>query len=437
MRFAVVSLAVLLALLSAGCQRSESVDAGDWPQFKGPGGLGVSPSVGLPVTWSEGSANTVWKTGIPGLGNSSPIISGSRVFLTSSEESGGQVERFVLAVDFATGEMLWQTPVGEMTAAEKHQLNTYAAPTPATDGRHVFAFFGDLLACLDLEGRARWVVEVDPEYVEYSQYGAASSPVLTEQAVIVAHDRENGDRPTGRLFAFDKTTGEELWEQSWSDSCCSYTTPVIRRQGSSEEVIFLKGRSVAAFDAKSGEPLWSQPIDISQPVASPLLVEDLLVVFSGAHNIRHGAVMRLAGEGKETEIEILWETNQLIPQTSTPLLYDGRLYSVVKNGTVACFDLSTGTSLWRRRVRGSGGFHASLVAGDGKIYVSSKSGTVNVIDVREGFGLLASNQLEGGVNATPALTGRSILLRTASSLYRIDGSDDPGTPIAETSPRSG
>jgi outer membrane protein assembly factor BamB len=425
MRFSVISGAILLGFLTWACQRSESVGAGEWPQFRGPGGRGVSSAVGLPETWSEGSSNIAWRVEVPGLGNSSPIVSGGRVFLTTATKAVDlEVERFVMALDLDSGELLWKTSLGTISAGKKHRLNTYAAPTPVTDGSHLFVHFGDVLAGLDVQGQILWREEIDPLYSEYVHYGSASSPVLTQNAVIVAQDREILEKPSGWLAAFDKKTGNELWRNSWSDSCCSYTTPLVRRRGGTEEVIFVQAGQVASFDSQNGDRLWHQSLEINQPVASPLMEGDLLAVFSGAHNVRYGAVMRLSGEGKDTEIQVLWETNQIIPQTSSPVLYDGKLYVLVTKGVMVCYDVETGRSLWRHRLGGKGGYHSSLLAGDDKVYIGNRGGSVLVVEAGEEYRQIATNQLERDVSATPAFAGQSLLIRTASSLYRISGRGD-------------
>ena len=382
---------------------------------------GVSAELGLPVTWTEDSDNQAWKVTIPGEGNSSPIVSHGRVFLSTATLSGKEVERWVIALDFETGEQLWQTPIGVAAKSKRHRYNTYAAPTPITDGQRIFAHFGDLLACLDREGQVLWTKELDERYAEYAHYGSASSPVLTERAVIIAHDRETVEKPSGWLAAFDKRTGEELWKVEWADKCCSYTTPLVRRRGASEEVIFTGSGSVSSYNAATGERLWRHLLGINQPVASAVTEGDILAVFSGAHQVRFGAVLRLVGEGKDTKTEEIWQTHQMIPQTASPVLYDGKLYTVVELGHMVCYDVSTGTMLWRRRLPEGGGYRSSLVAGDGKIYALTSSGLTVVVAAGHKFERLATNPLAEGGNSSPAIAERSILIRTASTLYRFTG----------------
>lgn len=419
MRKKILVGALLLGSLTWACQRSQSVQTGEWPQFRGPGGHGVSPALGLPETWTEDGANILWRSEVSSRGNSSPIVSGDHIFMTGARVANKVVDRFVMALNLDTGELLWETSIGTAPTVKKHRLNTFAAPTPVTDGESVFVLFGDVVASLDREGQVQWEKEIDPIYPEYTVYGAASSPVLTRNAVIVAQDRESTEKPTGWLAAYDKATGEELWKTSWSNTCCSYTTPLIRQRGGTEEIIFAQAGSVTSYDAQTGEPLWHHPLEINQPVASPLMDDDLLVVFSGAHHVRHGAVMRLAGAGEATQVEMLWQTKQMIPQTSSPVLYDGKLYTIVDKGVMACYDAETGRVIWRHRFPGGGGFHSSLLAGDGKVYISNRAGFVRVIKAGEAFQEISTNKLEGGLTATPAFAGQSLLIRTATALFRI------------------
>jgi len=414
---------IVLATLPLACQGTESMDPGEWSQFRGPAGLGISPTENLPATWSEESVNVLWKTQIPGTGNSSPIVSHGRVFLTTSYLFGKrQARKSAIALDLDSGELLWETEIHSGYRGKRHHLNTFAAPTPVTDGRQVYVHFGDVLAALDREGQILWKNPIDPQYVEFAHYGAASSPVLTDRVVIVAQDREEVREKPGWLAAFDRQTGKEMWRTTWEDSCCSYTTPLVRRRGDREEVIFVMAGSVRAFDALTGEVLWRRGHLMDQPVASPVTEGDLLTVFSGAHTNKYGAMLRLSGSGKETRVELLWDTKRMIPQTASPLLLDGRLYTLTEQGVMACFNALSGKQLWKKRLP-QGSYRSSLIAGDGKIYAVSGTGHTIVIAATEKFEMLSNNPLAEGGNASPAIVGDTILIRTESSLYRI-ASDD-------------
>jgi len=421
-----VFLTLAVLCLGLACQRSETVEPGEWPQFRGPEGLGLSTAERLPETWSEDSGNILWRTRIPGKGNSSPIVSHGRVFLTTSTLKGKTlIRKSVLGLDLATGELLWETLVETAPKNKRHYINTWAAPTPVTDGSSVFVHFGDVLAALDRDGQILWKVGIDPQYVEYSHYGAASSPVLLEGAVLVFQDRETVDEKLGWMAAFDRRAGNELWRTTWEDTCCSYVTPLVLRRGERDEIILLMAGSVRGFDPQSGAELWRQPFDTDQPVASAVAEGDLLVVFSGAHTQRHGAVFELSGQGAESTATLLWDTTRMIPQAASPILLDGLLFTVTEQGIVVCTDVLTGKRHWKKRLP-TGVYRSSLIAGDGKIFAVSSTGSTAVIAADKKFELISNNVLAEGGNASPAVARNSVLIRTESALYRIGSPNSTG-----------
>lgn len=413
---------LLVMMVCLACSESVEIDPGAWPQWRGRDGHGRSDTHSLPSTWSDDASNVRWRALIPGKGNSSPIVSQGRVFLTSARVRAGRVNHLVIALDLETGKILWSQSAGRGTRAKRHYQNTYAGPTPVTDGATVFAYFGEALIALTLEGEVLWRATVKEDYDARSHYGAGSSLVLADEAVVVAHDRETLEEDKGWLAAYDKTSGEELWRTEWDDSCCSYVTPLVRRRGKATEIIFTHAAYVAGYDALDGRRLWSHPIDLAQPVASPLAEDDLLVVFSGAHGVRMGEVLRLSGEGERTGVEVLWATKRMIPGTSSPVIYDGALYTLTAAGILIRYDLLTGDVVWRERLE-RGTYQASLVAGDGKVYAVNSDGVTSVVAAAPSFELISGNRIGRGGNASPAIVEGSLLLRTSKELIRIDRED--------------
>lgn len=407
----------LLAACCLGCASEET--PAEWPQFRGPAGLGLIAASDLPTIWSKDSENLRWRVAVPGRGNSAPIVVGDRVVLTTALVGSEQVERSVVAFDAATGEVVWQTVVATEPLEATHRLNTYAAPTAVSDGRWVYAFFGETLAALDLDGEAQWTRQVDPNYQKLSHYGAASSPVLTERAVVVARDREDGKTGSGWLGAFDRRTGDEIWRRTWVDTCCSYATPMILERGGGQEVLFTHAARMTSYDPDTGETLWNQPLSQNQPVTSPVLDGDLLAVFTGADRVRNGAMLRLTGAGSATEVDVLWQTQKMIPQVSSPVFYEGSLYTVSDSGVLVCYEPLTGKTKWRHRLKGSG-FRPSLLAGEGKIYIVDSYSRTSVVAAGDRFQLLAENDLEEPGNATPAYGAGCLLLRSDTSLFCIE-----------------
>jgi outer membrane protein assembly factor BamB len=362
----------------------------------------------------------LWKAEIPGRGNSSPIVSHGRIFLTTSlSEDDNKVRKSALSLDLDSGELLWETAVGIVDKSKRHPKNTPAAPTPVTDGETVFVHFGDLLAALDRDGEMLWKVEIDPQYREFSHYGAASSPVLTEGAVVVFQDRETEDAKPGWIAAFNQDTGVEIWRQIWTDTCCSYVTPLVRRRGEREEVIVVMAGSVRALDALSGEEVWRRQFGLSQPVASAVTDESHLVVFSGAHGHRRGAAFELSSLVPDNDTYgALWQTTKMIPQTSSPVLVNGLVFTVTDQGVMNCINVLDGRRHWKERLP-EGTYMSSLMAAGDKVFAVSSTGHTAVVRARKAFKLLSVNPLADGSNASPAVAGDSLLIRTKSALYRI------------------
>lgn len=426
-------------ILAVGCGQKEA--AGEWPQFRGPAGLAVSDAGPLPTTWSPGSDNIRWRTAIPGSGNSSPIVSGDRVYLTTAIRGKARgtekppIQRAVLALDLATGKVLWQTPVFTSPRSKRHQFNTYAAPTPVTDGEALYTYFGSHLTRLTLDGKIVWDKEVEPtaHYDRFSHYGTASSPILSDDMIFVAQDQEEPlDDDIGWLAAFDKETGDEIWRQQWNNTCCSYSTPHLwKREGADEELIFAYSGALAAHDPRTGEKLWEHLYPMWQFVNGLVIEGDIVCALGGAHNQRGNVCMRVTGPSRSAKIERLWHEPRRAPETASPVLYRDKVYAVTSNGVMSCYDLKSGKLHWAEDLKGGRGFRASLVAGDGKVYALPTWGPTAVIDATTNeFKPLAFNDVgEGGNNATPAIGGGCLLLRAEKHLYCVE--KEKGAPAQQ------
>jgi outer membrane protein assembly factor BamB len=397
--------------------------------------MGVSHEVDLPVTWGS-DESIAWKTEVPPYGNSSPVVSGGRVYLTSSvkrEGKAGQL-RTVLAYDFASGAPLWETEVLAAPGEQLHRVNTAAAPTPATDGERLYVYFGSDLAALDLDGNVLWRQTIDAGYRDNSRYGASTSPVLTNEAVVILQDREYADtEDPGWIAAYGKEDGRELWRHEWNDTCCTYSTPVVVDRGAGEELIVALSRWVQGRDARTGELLWSADYEINQLVSSPVIDGELLIVAGGAHGVRQIKGFRLTGVGRETAVEELWSTKRMVPETASPVVYDGLFFSISTQGVMTCRELLDGKLVWRERLQQRGN-HGSLVAGDGKVYAVSGWGFTAVIAASREYQLLAENVLpdfeEGRAVASPAIAEGALLLRSENHLYKIVGGSGSSDGVA-------
>ncbi len=423
--------AFAISLLAAGCARQpEGPPVGEWRQFRGPDGLGISAETNLPVRWGAKSPNIRWRAVVDGSGNSSPIVSGGRIFLTTAyrepgdkwarSRKGQDLQRVVLAYDLASGEKLWETALYQGWRGKLHWTNTHAAPTPVTDGEHVFASFDGHLAALDFDGNVIWQREIDPAYLEHAHYGASSSPVLAGDALILLQDREEGDSPEpGWIAAFDKANGEEIWRDEWTHTCCSYNTPLVVERAGRLEVWNQSALEVNGYDARTGEKLWSGQHPSSQTVPSLVRLGDLFSTPGGMHT-KSIEMFRLSQTDASDTPERLWTSRRGVPEISSPVLYRDRIFSVTKTGTLVVRDALTGEIVGKRRLP-HGAYRPSLVAGDGKVYASNEEGLTVVIDADgDPPGVLSRNRLPGASGASLAIADGSILLRAHNLLYRID-----------------
>ena len=402
----------------------------DWPRFRGPEGSGVSDEKGLPTTWSA-SENIVWKTPLPGFGASSPIVLGDRVFLTCyggyglNRQEPGEQDKLVLhllCVDRASGKVLWDKttePRLPETAYGGGQVNLhgYASATPVTDGQAVYAFFGKSgVLKYSLDGKLLWQASVGSG-VDKHNWGSGASPILHENLLIV-----NASAESQSICALDKANGEEVWRadgivDSWS------TPLVVSTAGGGKELVVVERFQVLGLDPATGKKLWfcNKPSDY---VCPSVIAHDGVVY---AINSRRNALLlaiRTGGRGDITDdSHVLWK-KKWTTRVSTPVCYDGHLYAMDFLGVAHCLKADTGEEVYRERldIGGTGDkIYASPVAADGKLYgVTRLDGTV-VLALSPQFKELARNHLgdQSVFNATPAVTGGRLLLRSDKCLYCI------------------
>jgi outer membrane protein assembly factor BamB len=396
-------------------------ETGDWPQFRGPGGLGTSPAKGLPLTWSQ-TENLVWKAELPGPGTSSPVVVGSRIFLTCY--SGYNVPRqapgnmsdlklHLVCLNRDDGSRLWAREI-EPKLPEQERIREghgYASSSPAADGDGVYAFFGKSGVCaFDLEGKPRWRTEVGSGI---SGWGSAASPVLAGNLVIV-----NASVESQSLVALDKKTGEEKWRAKGIRE--AWNTPILvpLKDGKQELVVGMIGK-VLGFEPATGENLWSCANDITWYIAPSAVAQDGVVWSIGGRSGIAAVAVRAGGRGDVTATHRLW-TGQKGSNVSSPVLHEGHLYWMHDNtGTAYCAEAMTGTILYEERIPRAGQIYASALLADGKVYYLSRGGRTYVVAAKPQYELLATNELADGsmFNASPAVSGNKILIRSDLSLY--------------------
>ena len=417
--------------------------AANWPQWRGAGGQGVSEETGLPDAWSP-DAGIAWKTPIPGVGHSQPIVWGDRAFLTTAIEGGPAPEGHaapvhtvggeawmhpesvgtdrvhalkVLALDLHGGRVLWERTAYEGPMFDnRHRRSSYAAPTMATDGRTVVAYFGpEGLYAYDTDGRPKWKADVGR--FPLMGMGTGTSPVIYESLVIIQRDENEGT--DSRLLAFDLETGREVWRTPRSVEA-SWSTPVLVRAGDRTELVTNGNQLIVAYDPATGRELWRTQGVRSNAIHTPLVGHGLVIVTAG-YPERRVIAIRPGGSGDITGTDrIAWQYDRGTGYVLSNILYGDYVYLVSDKGIVTCLDARTGKVVYEGgRVPVPATFMASPVAYDGKIFLTSVDGDTFVLQAGPEHRVLRTNAIGEPAASTPALSRGRVLVRGARHLFCI------------------
>ncbi len=432
--------------LLAGPQKT---DGPNWPSFRGPAASGVADGQELPDTWDAASGTNIkWRTPIPGLAHSSPVLWGDRIFVTTAVSSRSDatfkpglygegtasedrsIQQWkVYALDRNTGKALWDRVAFQGEPREKRHIKaTYANATPATDGHVVVAFFGSQgLYAFDMNGKLLWSRDLGVLYTgaydapEY-EWGNASSPIIYRNLVIVQCDTSK----ESFLTAVDIETGKTVWK-TVRDELPSWCTPTIYPAKDRSLLVTNSPNFIRGYDPDTGRELWRLGGSSKITAPTPVFADDLIVVASGRRPEAPIFVIRpsAAGDitlpaGQTTSRFIAWSRQQRGPYMPTPLIYRGLLYVLQNQGILDCYNLVTGDEIYRQRIPHKGsGFSASPVASDGRIYLSSEDGEVFVVKAGSEFSLLATNPCGEPLMATPAVSGGRLIIRARDHIFAI------------------
>ena len=391
--------------------------ATEWPQFRGPGGQGRTNEKNLPLTWSD-TENLAWKSELPGFGASSPIVLGDRLYLTCysgygvDRQNPGRMEDLTLhLVCISTeGEIVWNQHVQPILPESKRvRDHGYAGPTPTTDGKHLYVFFGKSgVFKFDLDGKQLWQANVGERT---HRWGCGTSPVLYGNPVIV-----NASVESGSLVAINKDSGKEVWRAAGMNA--SWSTPhlVDLGGGKHELVVSIKGK-ILAFDPETGEKLWN--CDGIQDYVCPTSVSHKGVVYVIGGRSSRAIAVRAGGRGDVTESHRVWEAKAGSNVTS-PTIHDGHLYWVSDRNRVAyCVRIEDGEVIYSKRFPGQP--YASALIGDGKLYIVTRRGGTYVLAAKPEFKQLAHNKFadRSTFNASPIVANGKLYLRSEKFLYCI------------------
>jgi outer membrane protein assembly factor BamB len=394
-----------------------TLHAEDWPQFRGPTGQGHSTERNLPLDWSE-TQNVAWKTAVPGLGWSSPVVAGGRVWLTTSIDSGARApitsSLRVLAYDAATGKEVVNVEVfRNRSAGYINPKNSRASPTPILEGDRVYVHFGqEGTAALTTSGEILWKTQ---QFDFETQHGAGGSPVLYGDLLIFNCD---GWAEDAFVVALDKNTGRTRWRTNRRRPFSqAYTTPLVIRAGDRDQLISIGAFRTTAYDPLTGREIWRVGYqDGFSNVPRPVFGHGLVYIATGFNDPTLIAV-RPDGMGDVTKTHLTWTVARGAPFTPSPLLVGDELYMVSDIGVLSCLDARTGATLWQARVPGN--YSASPVFADGRIYLQSEEGVTTVVAPGKEFRRLSASRLDGAMLATMAVSNGSLFIRTDTHLYRI------------------
>ncbi len=389
-----------------------SARAQEWPRFRGPNGSGVGKA-DLPAQWND--ANRLWNLKLPGVGHGSPAVWGERVFVLCGDQATGR--RIALCVNAADGKTLWQQDFDSL-AYKHHKFNSVASSTPAVDAERVYFTWGTpqklTVNAFAHDGKKVWEADLGPVKREH---GFACSPILHEDLIILSNDQESD----GALFALDRKTGKVRWKLPRAENHSNYSTPCIYTPpGGTPQVVVVSWRlGVTGVDAATGKQLWQKLLfaaKAERAVGSPSVSGEYLIVncaFVGGP--KHVIVLK-PGKQPGTMDEV-WRLEKTVPHIPSPIIVGDRAFLWSDQGIVTCAKLQTGDVVWQERVEGE--FFGSPVCTGDKLFCVDKKGTVVAIAAADKFQLLGSNPLNDLCQATPALAGGRMFIRTFTSLHAI------------------
>ncbi len=380
----------------------------DWPQFRGPGGQGHSSERDLPLEWSE-DKNIIWKVPIPGLGWSSPVIQGDRIWLTTALGKGRSLR--TVSIHRKDGRVLSEVEVFlNNDPVRIHSKNSHASPTPILEDDRVYVHFGATgTACLSSEGQILWRTQLEYE----TMHGPGGSPTLFGDLLIVSCDGTN----VQYVVALEKRTGQIRWKQSRERGRMAFSTPLVIQEQGVDQVVSTGGDRVVSYDPMTGKEIWWFPYDGFSLVPRPVYGLGLVYVCSGFNSPVLYAI-RPSGKGNLAGSHLAWSLSKGVPFNPSPVLVGDELYIVSDRGVLSCLDARTGSILWKERLGGN--FSASPLAAPERIYFLNEEGETTVLAPGKEFKKLATNSIDGHTLASLAAADNTIYLRSARFLYRID-----------------
>jgi len=410
-----------------------SAAAQDWTRFRGPNGTGISHSKAIPTEITAKDIN--WKIDLPGVGHSSPVLWGDRIFLTSTGDKDGGL--FVQCLDAKDGKLIWRRDF-PLTPFTRHKYNSFASATPAVTADSVFVVWNEpdhyFLAALDHDGRPRWQRDFGP-FV--SQHGCGTSPIVLGEKVILGGEQDDqkfvpGSDRSGKSFlvAVEAKTGKTVWQTERRSAVVAYSTPCIReaKDGKISLIFNSQAHGISAIDPADGKALWEygQAFD-KRSVSSPIIAGDIIFGSSGSGGGGNMVTAIRAGDARpDGKPELAYQMKKSAPYVPTGVTMGGLAWLWSDAGILTCLDAPTGEIRFQERVGGN--FFGSPVWIDGRLFCVSTSGELIVTDASDKFKVLHRFALDDVCHTTPAVSGDRLYVRTEKHLFSIGGRKDAARP---------
>jgi outer membrane protein assembly factor BamB len=418
-----IFLRVILSCLFILCSFIASAQQGNWTHFRGSNLNGISRETNIPITWND-SINVVWKTGINGKGWSSPVVYGDQVWLTTASADGKQM--YGICINSKTGKEVFNIKLFEPSKTySKHEINTYASPTPCIEDGFVYIHFGSYgSACLStVDGSVLWKrTDLKCDHVQ----GPGSSPVLYKNLIIL--HLEGVD--IQYIIALNKKTGKTVWMKERPKDCYdklepigkkAYITPVIIKVNGKDLLISNGSAACIAYNPETGEEIWRVIQGEDSTISMPFSEDGIVYFYTGFVTPKEGEkysellAVNPDGKGDITKTHIIWRIKSPILQLLTPLIKDGLIYTIDSMNNLSCIDSKTGKTIYTKRLTGK--YNSSPVYAGGNIYFTSTNGETLIIKEGRKLEIISRNRLKGEVFATPAIANNSLIIRSGSMLY--------------------
>jgi outer membrane protein assembly factor BamB len=414
MRKWTLRLACALLLPTVYCSNPA---AADWPRFRGPNGAGVDTTANPPTTFTDKDTN--WKIDLPGIGHSSPVVAGKKIFITCAETNGST--RYMICVDLDTGKTLWKNAY-ESRGFKQNDFNSFSSASAVVDGDRVYFTFispeSYKVFCVNQDGKDQWTYDMGRWE---SMHGCGCSPMVVDDLLIVPNDQ---DGPTASIVALDKVTGSQRWQiprKTAKNGAAASTPCIFQPKGAAAQLILSSRAGVCGLDPKTGKTLWDLPDAMPfRPVGSPIATDNFIVATCGEGGANRACVaIKPGADGTPAKLLYKMPTGANYPYVPSAVINNDLMFLWSDVGTVTCVKAAAGEQVWQEKLKTKLEFFSSPIITGNKLYNISKKGEVICLSAGDKFKELGRSPLGDLCYATPAVVGNSLIIRTASHMMSV------------------